>query len=164
MHAVALLAALLPAADPAPWEKQEAACLKNIKQVTRDEVFARAGEGYFSPDGKTIIFQAEEKGSGNPFYQIFTMDLATGKPVRVSSGLGKTTCAFYHPDGKRIIYASTHLDPDAKKHYAGELKLRDQERKTKTRRRYSWDFDQTFDIFEAKPDGSGLKRRTTAKG
>src|SRR5438874_6754276 len=103
------------AAQPAEWEQAESAHLKNIKQVTRD--FARAGEGYFSPDGKTIIFQAEEKDTGNPFYQIFTQDLATGRPVRVSPGVGKTTCSFFSPDGKKIIFASSHLDPDAKKHY-----------------------------------------------
>ncbi len=159
-----LLILIAFAADPADWEKAEAACLKNIKQVTNDDAFARAGEGYFSPDGKTIIFQGEEKGGGNPFYQIFTMDLATGKFTRITPGVGKTTCAFFHPDGKRVIWASTHLDPKAKDHYAAELKLRDEERKTGKRRRYAWDFDGTFDIFESKPDGSGAKRLTKEAG
>jgi hypothetical protein len=58
------------------WQAQEAAYLKNIKQLTFD--YARAGEAYFSPDGKLIIFQAEEKGE-NPFYQIFVQDLQTGR-------------------------------------------------------------------------------------
>src|SRR5271156_1770659 len=110
-----------PAQD---WQKEESRHLTNIRQVTAD--FVRAGEGYFSPDGKTIIFQAEEKGSGNPFYQIFTLDLATGKFRRVSNGGGKTTCSYFSPDGKKIIYASTHLDPDAKKHYAVEIKRREE--------------------------------------
>src|SRR5207245_3889421 len=83
-----LLAALALAAEPAAdWDKDEGRHLSNVRQVTRD--FVRAGEGYFSPDGKTIIFQAEEKDSGNPFYQIFTTDLATGKFTRVSPGVGK---------------------------------------------------------------------------
>src|SRR3954468_19313654 len=81
-----LLAGVQPDAD---WKKQEAAHLANIRQLTVD--FARAGEGYFSPDGKTIIFQAEERESGNPFYQIFTQNLATGRLTRVSPGVGKTT-------------------------------------------------------------------------
>ena len=68
-----------PPKTPADWQKLEAAHLKNIRQVTSD--FVRAGEGYFSPDGKQIIFQAEEKGTGNPFYQIFVMDLDTGTCV-----------------------------------------------------------------------------------
>src|SRR4051812_37986514 len=96
------LAALFALAQPpaTDWQAREAAHLKNIRQVTNG--FVRAGEGYFSPDGKTIIFQAEEK-SDNPFYQMFVMDLATGRHQRVSPGTGKTTCGFFHPSGKKII-------------------------------------------------------------
>jgi TolB protein len=153
-----LILALQPAQD---WQKQEARHLNNIRQLTVD--FVRAGEGYFSPDSKTIIFQAEEKSTGNPFYQIFTQDLASGRVHRVSSGVGKTTCAYFRPDGKKIIFASSHLDPDAKRHYDAEYKLRDEERKNKTRRKYVWDFDPQMTIFEANVDGSGLKRLTDAK-
>lgn len=154
----------LPAADAPAWEKAESPYLKNIRQVTKDDAFVRAGEGYFSPDGKNIIFQAEEKGSKNPFYQIFTMNLATGKFTRISPGAGKTTCAFFHPTKKKLIYASTHLDPDATKHYATELKARADEKKTGKRRRYVWDFDPYFEIFEANLDGSGRKQLTKSKG
>jgi TolB protein len=144
------------------WQKQESAHLKNIRQVTKD--FVRAGEGYFSPDGKQIIFQAEEKDTGNPYYQIFVMDLEKGSFRRVSPGAGKTTCAFFRPDSKKIIFASSHLDPDAKKHYADEYARRDEEKKTGKRRRYLWDFDPHMDIFEANPDGTGLKNLTSTKG
>jgi Tol biopolymer transport system component len=158
-----LLAALALAAEPAPdWAKPEARHLTNIRQVTRD--FVRAGEGYFSPDGKTIIFQAEEKDTGNPFYQIFTQDLATGKVTRVSPGVGKTTCSFFRPDGKKIIFASSHLDPDAKAKYAEEYKQRDDDKKAGVHRRYKWDFDAHMSIFEADPDGGHLKKLTDAKG
>src|SRR3954465_11275683 len=95
----ALLACLALGAEPADWQKQEANHLKNIQQLTTD--FVRAGEGYFAPDGKQIIFQAEEKGTGNPFYQIFVMDLATKQYRRVSPGVGKTTCSYFRPDGKK---------------------------------------------------------------
>jgi TolB protein len=149
-----LLASLAAPAD-------ESAYLKNVRPVTSD--FVRAGEGYFSPDGKKIIFQAEERGE-NPFYQMFVQDLATGSYRRVSPGAGKTTCGFFSPDGKKIIFASTHLDPDAPKHYAGERQLRDEERKAKKRRRYVWDFDAHMSIFEANPDGTGLCRLTDAPG
>src|SRR5215468_3194261 len=37
----------------------------------------RSGEGYFSPDGKSLIFQSE-RDPENPFYQIFLLDLETG--------------------------------------------------------------------------------------
>jgi Tol biopolymer transport system component len=147
-----------PAED---WQKQESAYLKNIRQVTFD--FVRAGEGYFSPDGKQIIFQAEEKGE-NPFYQIFVMDLETGKYRRVSPGIGRTTCAFFRPDGKKIIFASSHLDPQAKERQAEEFKRREELARSGQRRRYEWPFDEYMDIFEANPDGSDLKRLTDAPG
>jgi Tol biopolymer transport system component len=150
------------AADATDWEKAEAAHLSNIKPVTSG--FVRAGEGYFSPDGKQIIFQAEEKDTGNPFYQIFVMDLESGKFHRVSPGDGKTTCSYFRPDGKKIIFASSHLDPDAKKKQEEEYKQREEDRKAGIRRNYRWDFDAFMAIFEANPDGTGLKRLTEGKG
>jgi len=150
--ALGFIAAQPPAAD---WKKAETEYLSNITQVTKG--FVRAGEGYFRPDGKAIIYQAEEKGTGNPFYQIFTQDLTTGKFARISPGAGRTTCSYYRPDGKKVIFASSHTDPDVKAHYAEELKLREEEAKTRKRRRYSWDFDRHMKIYEADPDGENLK-------
>ena len=158
----ALLTALAFAAEPSDWDKAESAHLTNIKQLTSD--YVRAGEGYFSPDGKTIIFQAEEKDTGNPFYQIFTMDLETGRARRVSTGVGKTTCSFFRPDGKKIIFASSHLDPEAKMHYAEEYQRRKDDAAAGKHRRYQWDFDPYMTIFEANPDGTDLKPLTDAKG
>jgi TolB protein len=160
MHVWLLLS--LFAAEPEDWQKAESVHLKNIRQITRD--FVRAGEGYISPDGKSIILQAEEKESGNPFYQIFVMDLQTKHVRRVSPGIGKTTCSYFSPDGKKIIFASSHLDPDAKKQYAEEYRQREEERKSGKRRRYKWDFDPYLDIFESNPDGSELRRLTDAPG
>ncbi|MFN4258237.1 MAG: TolB family protein [Gemmataceae bacterium] len=163
MFSLCTYLALTAAADPSTdFTKLEAAHLSNIRQLTHD--FVRAGEGYFSPDGKKIIFQAEEQDSGNPFYQIFVMDLATGSYRRVSPGVGKTTCSYFSPDGKKIIFASSHLDPDARQKHEEEYQLREEEKKMGKRRRYVWDFDPFMDIFEANPDGSGLKRLTDAKG
>ena len=155
MNALLLALALAPGADPDDWKAAETAHFKNIKQVTFD--FVRAGEGYFSPDGTKVIFQAEEKGTGNPFYQIFVMDLKTGKPVRISPGTGRTTCGYFHPCGEKVIFASSHGDPDAKKHQEAEIVQRAEDAKKGTRRRYSWDFDPHMKIYEAKLDGTGLK-------
>ena len=158
-----LLACLTLCAGPADdWREREAVHLKNIRQVTKD--FVRAGEGYFSPDAKQIIFQAEEKDGGNPFYQIFVMDLATGACRRISSGVGRTTCSYFSPDGKKVIYASSHLDPEARKHQGEEYRQREEDRQQGRRRRYQWDFDPYMDIFEANPDGSALKRLTNTPG
>jgi TolB protein len=159
---LALLACLVVGQPEADYQKQEAAYLHNVRQLTHD--FVRAGEGYFSPDRKQIIFQAEEKDTGNPFYQIFVMDLAGGRARRVSPGVGKTTCSYFRPDGKKIIFASTHLDPDARKHYAEEYRQREEMAKAGQRRRYLWDFDPHMDIFGANPDGSRLRRLTDTPG
>jgi Tol biopolymer transport system component len=151
------------AADtPDDWKAQESAYLTNIKQVTSG--FVRAGEGYFSPDGRRIIYQAEEKDTGNPFYQIFVQDLRTGQFRRISPGVGKTTCAYFRPDGKKVIFASSHLDPEARAKQKAEYVRRAEEAKKGKPRRYSWDFDPHMDIFEANPDGTDLKRLTHAKG
>jgi len=161
-HMLFLLASFVLAADTEDWEKSESAYLANVQQITKD--FVRAGEGYFSPDGKQIIFQAEEKDTGNPFYQIFVMDLESGKYSRVSPGAGKTTCAYFRPDGKKIIFASTHLDKEAKVKYEEEYKQREEDKKSGKRRPYKWDFDPSMDIFEANVDGSHLKRLTDGHG
>ena len=61
------------------------------------------------------------------FYALATHKLDTGKFRRVSPGIGKTTCGYFRPDGKKIIFASTHLDPNAKMQYAEEYKRREEE-------------------------------------
>jgi Tol biopolymer transport system component len=144
------------------WARAESAHLTNIKQVTKG--FVRAGEGYFSPDGSKIIFQAEEKEGGNPFYQIFVQDLKTGSFRRISPGNGRTTCAAFHPDGKKLIFASSHLDPETKKHQEAEYKQREDDMKKGIRRRYTWDFDPYMEIFEGDLQGGNLKNLTNAKG
>ena len=55
--------------------KEEARFLSNTRQLTFEG--RRSGEAYFSPDGKALIFQSERE-PGNPFFQIYLMDLDTG--------------------------------------------------------------------------------------
>src|SRR6187431_2725811 len=68
---------------------QEKDFLTRVRRLTVEG--RRSGEGYWSPDGKRLVFQSERE-PGNPFYQIYLMDLTTGDTSRVSPGLGKTTC------------------------------------------------------------------------
>lgn len=157
-----VLVGLALGAAPADWQAREEVHLRNVRQLTHD--FVRAGEGYFSPDMKQIIFQAEEKEGGNPFYQIFVMDLATGRYRRVSPGVGRTTCSYFRPDGRKIIFASSHADPEALKHQVEEYRRREEDRRLRRHRNYQWDFDPYMAIYEANPDGTDLKRLTDAHG
>jgi len=135
--------------------------LKNIRQVTFD--FAKAGEGYFSPDGKTAIFQAVPREY--MFYQIYTVELdPLGKAKLVSTGRGRTTCSFFAPDGKSIIFASSHLDPNLSETEAAQRRQDEADAKSGTKRRYQWDFDPWMEIFAADLDGRNLKRLTDSPG
>ena len=159
-NGMALAAALLVPAAAGGQDSIEGKFLSNVHQVTSG--FVKAGEGYFSPDGKRIIYQAQPQDY--PFYQIYTQSLAGGRPKLVSTGRGRTTCSYFSPDGSRILFASSHLDPDIDKTETAERKQQEEDKKSGARRRYKWDFDPYSDIFEADLDGHILRRLTTAKG
>src|SRR5437867_12915476 len=109
------------AAQAGPAIYQERDFLTRVRRLTVEG--RRAGEGYWSPDGKRLVFQSERE-PGNPFYQIYTLDLTSGETKRISPGIGKTTCAFFRPGTDAIAIASTHPDPNAKQRQADELAVR----------------------------------------
>lgn len=121
--------------------------LRNIRQLTFG---GENAEAYFSSDGKKLIFQSTR--DGHECDQIYTMNI-DGSDVRlVSTGDGRTTCAYFFPGDKRILYSSTHLGakqcpprPDFSQGYV-------------------WAVYDTFDIFTAKPDGSDLQQLTKIVG
>ena len=135
----------------------EATLLKGVRQLTIDG--KRSGEGYFSADGSKMIFQSERE-EGNPFYQIYLMDLETGDSERVSPGTGKTTCSWIHPSGKKVMFASTQADPEAKAKQKEELDFRASGKE----RRYSWDYDPTYEIFEYDLESKEYRNLTKAEG
>ena len=143
--------------DPKAALEREAMLVTGARQVTFEG--RRAGEGYFSADGSQMVFQSERE-SGNPFFQIYVMDWETGDIERMSPGHGKTTCAWIHPDGKQVLFASTHEDPDARKKQADEIKLRESGKE----RRYAWDYDEHFDIFVYDRHTGESTNRTKTKG
>lgn len=144
-----------PAADP-DVDASEDQHLANIHQVTIG--LPRAGEGYFSPDGEWIVYQAYPVGY--PFYQIYVQAIDERDPRRISPGRGRTTCAYFTRDGKQILFASAHTRPDLE---AEEKKARD-EAAAGGRRRYQWDFDPNMDIYVCDFDGTNLKQLTDAPG
>ncbi|MEP0848460.1 MAG: M28 family peptidase [Phycisphaerae bacterium] len=152
-HAAAQSAPSASEADPAA----EVRLLGGVRQLTFEG--RRAGEGYFSADGRQLVFQSE-RDADNPFFQIFLMDLETGDVQRISPGRGKTTCAWVHPGGRKVLYASTHDDPAALDKQKQELEAR----AAGTQQRYSWDYDPWYDIYEHDLASGQERNLTRAKG
>jgi TolB protein len=134
-------------AGPIPGPSGPEPRLRNVKQLTFG---GENAEAYFSPDGKQLIFQSTRDGGGCDQQYVMNVD-GTGVH-RVSSGAGRTTCGYFTPDGKRIVYASTHGGGPAcppRPSYA---------------RGYVWPVYDSYDIYTAAADGSGLKPLTTTPG
>jgi Tol biopolymer transport system component len=154
-----------PTLSPEEVARLEATHLANIRQVTTG--LARAGEGYFSPDGRSIIFQAVPHVPPTIFhhpqpdedgYQIFLGPLKEDAPLKmVSTGKGRCTCPFFHPGGGSILFASTHLSPSTD---AEPPKGPAYSRTA----RYRWEFPESMDIFSGDLDGKNLKRLTVTTG
>jgi TolB protein len=104
-------------------------------------------EAYWSRDGKRLVFQSTREGW--PCDQIYVLDLASGAVTRVSGGVGRTTCAYFHDRDTRVLYASTHLGADSCPP------------RPDFSQGYVWPVYDAYDVFTAKPDGSNLRRLTT---
>ncbi len=120
---------------------------KNVRQLTFG---GQNAEAYFSHDASRMIFQATVDSFECD--QIFTMNADGSDKRLVSTGKGRTTCSFIAPDGRSIIYCSTHLGsddclPDADMSQG-----------------YVWALYNSYDIFSADPDGGNIVRLTDAPG
>jgi len=101
-------------------------------------------EAYWSKDGKRLIYQ-----SRLPMYpdeQIFTMNADGSQKQLVSTGLGRTTCSYFSPNGKQIYFSSTH-DRDAGPQRKLDMSLG-----------YVWMVNPSFSLYRANADGTGLKK------
>ena len=138
-------------------DEMEATLLSGTRKLT----FAgkRSGEGYFSTDGKKLIYQSERLPD-NPFYQIFLLNLETGDNEIVSTGKGKTTCSWMHPKGGKALFASSHEDPEAVTKQQAELGFRESGKE----RKYSWDYDPWYDIYEKDLETGKIRNLTKTRG
>jgi len=121
--------------------------LRHVKQLT---LGGQNAEAYFSYDGRRLIFQSTRE----PYKcdQIFIMNADGSDQRLVSTGQGRTTCSYFYPDGKHILYSSTHISspecpprPDYSKGYV-------------------WGVYSAFRIFYATDRGQILKQLTPALG
>jgi Tol biopolymer transport system component len=145
------------AQQPANADSPERQFLSRIRRLTVEG--RRAGEGYWSPDGKRLVFQSERE-PGNPFYQIYTVDLTSGQTFRISPGMGKTTCAFFRNGSDQILFSSTHHDPNSKKLQDEELAFRASGKE----RRYAWDYDEQMEIYAVSEKTKEIARLTNTRG
>lgn len=107
-------------------------------------------EAYWSWDNSRMIFQATR--GDLECDQIFTMNPDGSNIKMVSTGKGRTTCAYFFPNKDRILYSSTHFGGD------------DCPPEPDMSRGYVWGVYKSYDIFTANPDGSDLKRLTDSPG
>ncbi len=145
------------AQEAKPENTNEKQLMAKARQLTFDG--KRAGEGYYSADGKQMVFQSE-RDPANPFFQIFLLDFEFGDVTPVSPGHGKTTCAWIHPDGKRVLYSSTHDDPEAKQKQRDEIEFRESGQE----RRYAWDYDQHYELYSFDNETKKSTRLTNENG
>lgn len=131
--------------------------LKNIRQLTYGGDNA---EAYWSFDGRMVSFQSNNKAWGVQCDQIFftpvdgLSNLKDEKPKMISTGKGRTTCAYFMPGDKRILFGSTHL--------GGENCPPEPERVPGGK--YLWPIYDTYDIFVSDLNGKVLKQLTKTPG
>ncbi|NKB81240.1 MAG: hypothetical protein GKS05_04990 [Nitrospirales bacterium] len=125
--------------------------LTNIRQLTTG---GKSAEAYFSSDGDKLIFQSTRDSSAHlqqDCYQMYVMDLDGKNIQRVSNGFGTTTCGYFFPGRRRILFSSTH-----RKDLACPPKLTQGAH-------YRWALHD-FDIFSYRIDGREPYRLTTTPG
>ena len=121
--------------------------LADIKQLTFG---GENAEAYFSSDGARLIFQSTR--TGYPCDQIFTMNTDGSDLRRVSTGKGRTTCGYFYPGAKDLLFASTHeASPECPP-------------RPSFARGYVWPIYPGYEIYKGNPDGSNLRPLTTSPG
>lgn len=149
-----------PAASADPAEPH----LANIRQLTHGR---KNAEAYFSFDGSRLIFQStnnwalgtarepvtseDARPQGLGCYQMYVLHLSTGLIRRVSTGYGATTCGYFFPGGRRVLYSSTH--------FQSALCPPEPPRSA----RYRWALHD-YDLFSVRMDGQQLQRLTATPG
>ncbi|MEI6409215.1 MAG: hypothetical protein WCR52_07525 [Bacteroidota bacterium] len=148
---------LFAQSDPATPKPGPEKHLRNIRQLTFGGDNA---EAYWSPDSKWLTFQSNYSKWGLKCDQIFAMNVKkaagkpTYKPLPISGGKGRTTCSFFMPYGKHILFASTmsaadSCPPTADLHKGGK---------------YLWPVYSSYDIYIADLKGNIVKRLTNSPG
>ncbi|HSZ81131.1 MAG TPA: M20/M25/M40 family metallo-hydrolase [Polyangia bacterium] len=158
---LASCAAPVPVPSPAPaasapardWALPAEHHLANLRALTMG---GENAEAYWSWAGDQLILQARPAGDGcDRIYRVPAAAPANGalpRPVPVSDGRGATTCSYFLPGDKEVIFASTEGGaptcpprPDRSQGYV-------------------WALYPDYDIYRAGVDGAAPRRLTTTRG
>lgn len=157
---IAILAASCSSSNPAPSptpapvtagnpfpSSAEEPHLANIRMLTNG---GENAEAYFDETDQRLILQAHRPPQ-TQCDQIYTLDLRTGRETRISNGKGRTTCSYFFPYKKQLLYSSTHEHgescPPPPNMSLG----------------YVWAL-YNYDIFIAREDGSNIRRLFASDG
>ena len=137
----------------------------NVKQLTHE--LGYDGGPFFSPDGKKIVYRAEHPKTpeevvdykalyaqglirpGN--LEIWVMDADGSHKRQVTRNGAANFAPFYHPDGKRIIFASNQANPKSGRDF--DLYIINEDGSRQERITFFEDFD-AFPMFTS--DGKRL--------
>ncbi len=138
---------LIVAVTALPLAGQTSPHLSNVRQLTFG---GQNAEAYWSPDGGRLIFQSTREG--NACDQIYLMNADGSGIERVSTGKGATTCGYFLPEGKGIIYASTH---------AGQAECPPRPDRSQG---YVWAVHETYELYVADGEGNNPRKLTETLG
>jgi len=129
---------------------------RNVRMLTRGGDNA---EAYWSFDNKQLVFQSNYEKWGMSCDQIFYFNpfednLINNKPPMISTGMGRTTCAYFMPGDTTVVYASTHLGDEACP----------PEPARRTDGKYVWPIYSDYDIFVTDLNGNITAQLTNEPG
>lgn len=118
---------------------------KHFRSVSQITFGGENAEAYFSHDGKWLTLQSTREGRACDQQYVMRIDGSDAR--RLSDGRGKTTCGWFFPGDKRLLFASTTAHDSACPPRPDPSKG------------YIWPLDR-YDIYTVNRDGSGLRRLT----
>lgn len=127
---------------------------KHFKSVLQLTFGGDNAEAYFSFDNSKIVFQATNPAWNVSCDQIYFSELSNFAPARVSTGKGRTTCAYFLPGDSTVLYASTHIG-------STECPPKPAPRAD---HKYVWALYDSFDIFVADLKGNIVRQLTETPG
>ena len=124
----------------------------SVSQLTFD---GENAEAYYSFDNNSLVFQYTNNSEGIACDQIFIADLtedasAISAPSLVSTGKGRTTCAYFMPGDSTVIFSSTHLSDEQFPEVPDRKKIG----------KYVWPVYTSYEIFISDLEGNILQQLT----